>query len=147
MKRADVPQQPDADLELTALGYYVTNDRGGFDIVPSQGWEAINAAYGEQVQFLTEVLARARQKVESGEASTLYYHMEARQFTPKLLAQYLGMWTFQVKRHFKPRVFAQLSAEVLERNARFFRITVEELRTLPDPSVRFRLLRGSTLKY
>ena len=51
------------------------------------------------------------------------------------------------KRHFKPRVFAQLSSEVLERYARFFRITVEELRTLPDPSVRFRLLRGSTLKY
>jgi hypothetical protein len=147
MKKQDVPQQPSPDIELTALGYYVTNDRGGFDIIPSQGWEAINDAYGEQVQFLTEVLARARQKVEAGEASTLYYHMEARQFSPKLLAQYLGMWTFQVKRHFKPQVFARLPRGALERYASFFRITVDELRALPDPSVKFRLLRGSTVKY
>jgi hypothetical protein len=87
-----------------------------------------------------------RQQVESGELSTLAYHMIARRFAPKLLAQYLGMWTFQVKRHLKPATFAKLSREVHERYASFFNMTVEELRSLPDPAAPLHFFRGAVFK-
>jgi hypothetical protein len=147
MKKEEVPQQPPMEFDISPLGFYVTNDQGGYDVVPCPGWEVGNDSLGDTFYTLAETAAGVRKRVEVGELSTLVYHMEVRQFPPKLLAQYLGMWTFQVKRHLKPRVFDQLPREVLERYASFFNITVEELRSLPDPNAPFRFFHGTKFKY
>ena len=131
MKKSEVPQQKAADFDLSALGYYALNDEGWFEIVSSRGWDAINDAYGEKMAYMAGALQRARERVERGEKSPLYYQLEYRQFTPGLLAKYLGMWTFQVRRHLKPAVFAKLKPEQLKPYADFFHITVDDLKVLP----------------
>ena len=146
MKKDQVPQEKSEEFELTPLGYYVTDEKGEFAIQSSVGWDAINTAHSDRLAFLRGLIAQARARVERGEASPLLVHMEARQFDAKLLAQYLGMWTWRVKRHLKPKVFAKLPPEVLQRYADFFNMTVEELRRLPDPNQRLRFERGSNFK-
>jgi len=44
-----------------------------------------------------------------------------------LLAQYVGKWQWQVKRHLKPSVFRKLNDPMLQKYADVFGITVQEL--------------------
>ena len=146
MKHDQVPQDKPEEFEISPLGYYVTDDQGAFTLVSSVGWDAINTAHSDRLAFLRSLIAQARAKVERGEASPLLVHMEARQFDARLLAQYLGLWTWQVRRHLKPKVFARLSPQVLKRYADFFKMTVDELRSLPAPDQRLRFERGSNFQ-
>jgi len=147
MKKEEVPQQPPEEFDLSPMGFYVTNDKGGYDVVPSAGWEAGNEGISDTLHSLAAKAAGVRKAVEAGKASPLAYHLAIRQFSPKLVAEYLGMWTFRVKRHLKPAVFDRLPRETLERYASFFNMTVEELRSLPDPKVPFRFFHGSNFKF
>lgn len=146
MKKDQVPQEKAEEFDIFPLGYYVTDDKGDFEVVSSLGWDAINTAHSDRLAFQRGLIAAARAKVERGEASPLLVHMEARQFDARLLAQYLGLWTWTVKRHLKPRVFARLSPATLQRYADFFNMTVDELRRLPDPNAKLRFERGSNFK-
>lgn len=145
MKKDQVPQDKAQDFDLFPLGYCVTDEKGEFTVVSSQGWDALNAAYSERLAFMRSLVEAARAKVERGEASPLLFHMEARQFDARLLARYLGLWTWTVKRHLRPKVFARLKPEALKRYADFFKISIDELRRLPDPSEKMWFERGSTV--
>jgi hypothetical protein len=50
------------------------------------------------------------------------------------LAQTTGLWQWQIKRHFKPSVFAKLSDKVLKRYAETFGIKIMELKNKNDIS-------------
>lgn len=45
-----------------------------------------------------------------------------------VLAAYVGMWQWRVKRHFRPKKFKTLSETVLKKYADAFGISVDELK-------------------
>jgi hypothetical protein len=47
---------------------------------------------------------------------------------PLTLAQAMGLYRWQVKRHFQPAVFRKLKDETLREYARIFRVSIDELR-------------------
>ena len=130
MKKDQVPQDR-CPFDLFELGFYAVNDQGNYEIIPCSGWQATNEGWGDRLQIERNGYGEVRQQVERGEMSPLYYHMTVRRFTPGLLASYVGLWGFQVKRHLRPKVWAKLSPAIYERYAKLFQINVEELKTLP----------------
>ncbi|HEY3450956.1 MAG TPA: hypothetical protein VGK67_31660 [Myxococcales bacterium] len=134
MKKDQVPQEPCPELDLFELGYYAVDEKGNYEIIPSAGWQGTNDGWGDRCQLERDGFQEARARVERAEMSPLHYHMAVRKFEPGLLASYMGLWTFQVKRHLKPKVWAKLPAETYERYAKLFQITVDELKTLPAPN-------------
>lgn len=56
----------------------------------------------------------AREAVEKGEYSPLYYHMFRCRYDETGLAMAAGVWKWQLRRHFRPEVFAKLPAKTLQ---------------------------------
>ena len=44
-----------------------------------------------------------------------------------ILASYVGLWKWRVKRHFKPKVFNKLSRGTLQKYAEIFDVSINEL--------------------
>lgn len=51
-----------------------------------------------------------------------------------ILAGYMGMWRWRVKRHLKPRVFRKLSTRILTKYAEVFQISVTTLKNYTGES-------------
>ena len=47
-----------------------------------------------------------------------------------ILASYVGMWKWRVKRHFKPNVFNTLNNRILQKYADAFEISIAELKNI-----------------
>jgi uncharacterized circularly permuted ATP-grasp superfamily protein len=58
--------------------------------------------------------------------------MEMRQMDPGILAKAAGIAAFRVKRHLRPEIFAKLKPSVLNRYTKALRVTLEELKTVPN---------------
>ena len=77
-----------------------------------------------------ERIGEARQKVLSGKASPVVYYMEKNLLDPLNLSMMAGIAVWRVKRHFKPKVFAKLKPDTLQKYATAFNISVDELRNV-----------------
>jgi hypothetical protein len=131
MKVNEVPQDI-TYYEGERRACYALNDEGKYVIVPSCGWSAEDVVNGLAVAELAVSLEKTRLDVLKGLKSPLVYHMERRQMTPEILAKTVGMLTIRVRRHFRPAVFGNLSTEVLKRYAHALKLTVDELRSVPE---------------
>ena len=135
MKAKDVPQE-DSILEGHRRACYALDDTGHYTVVASKGWEVEKIVNGVANADLREQLEQVRRRVVAGTASPLEYHMQRCQMTPPMLAANTGqsgIWgNWRVRRHLKPDVFATLSAVLLTRYAEALRLTVDELRRVPD---------------
>lgn len=131
MKENDVPQDG-MDYrnhnEARKLMYAVKQD-GSYTGVNYAGWEPENLALRQAWEDVEERLEETEQAVKAGKLSPIAYHMERCLMTPSLLAGYMGLWTFTVKRHLKPRVFSKLKPSTMERYAAVFGIDVLELKS------------------
>lgn len=133
MKIEDVPQ----DLKylkgsvMRDVDYAVDAD-GKYHAVTSDGWSAKNDAlevtWAEIDQRCSEILSR----IKRGEASPLEYHAAKGLMDVRLLAAYTGFSKRKVRRHMRPEVFATLSKDTLAKYADVLRITVEQLKTVPE---------------
>ena len=47
-----------------------------------------------------------------------------------ILASYVGIWQWRVKRHFKPNVFYKLSNKMLQKYTAVFEITIDQLKNI-----------------
>ncbi|MBA4389760.1 MAG: hypothetical protein C0399_02330 [Syntrophus sp. (in: bacteria)] len=111
--------------------YYVPDENGDYVRVLSSGWEPLNIANDKFWESVSEDLAGVLEKVKKGELSPLAYHMNRHMMDAKVLAQYVGLPRWRVKRHLKPRGFNSLDDEALKRYASVFNITVEQLKETP----------------
>jgi hypothetical protein len=68
--------------------------------------------------------------VVANQASPLAYHMARNQMDVALLAQYMGLMRWRVKRHLKPRIFNKLPLNLLDRYASLLKVTVAQLRDI-----------------
>lgn len=130
MRVQDVPQD-----ECLFEGWreicYAVDDSGQYVSVPSAGWDPANIANIQAWEDIRAGLKEAAGQARDGTMSPLHYHMRKNLMDSKLLAGYARMAHWRVKRHLQPRVFNRLKPRVLERYARVFGLSVEELRDIP----------------
>ncbi|SEI72925.1 hypothetical protein SAMN04487995_1909 [Dyadobacter koreensis] len=128
MKKEDLPQEPGALSRLTRELCYVKNEDGKYETALSKGWdikkEALDSAWVE----VNDRVEEARKAVANGEKSPVYYFMELNLMDLAVLSGYTGFFVFFIKRHLKPSVFSSLSDKKLEKYAKAFDITVDELK-------------------
>ena len=98
--------------------------------MPSAGWEPKNIANSQAWEQISRQLQDIRQQVLAGELSPLAYHMVKNQMDVSLLAQYMELPRWRVKRHLKPKIFKKLKMKLLERYATLFRISPSQLTDL-----------------
>ena len=131
MRSEEVPQ----DVAKTYGGQrkllYAVSSDGEYEGVASAGWEVETYATLAAVAELDALRDDAFARAQAGATSPLEYYMYRLRMEPATLSAASGVWAWRVKRHFKPRVFAGLSARLLQRYADVLGMSVEELKTLP----------------
>jgi hypothetical protein len=128
MKKHEVPQDNEGLREGKAVElYYAVDENGEYVTVPTCGWAPKNAALLQAWEVIHEKVEEARQQVLQGTLSPIAYYMEENIMDVKLLASYIGLPRWKVRRHLKPSGFAKLDERVLRRYADLFRIPVEAL--------------------
>jgi len=130
MKKKDVPQDPGLDIERKLM--YAEDEDGHYVGVQSLGWEVSNVSFSRYWAHVGRTLSEARARIQRGERSPLYYWMRVHQLTEGMLADYVGMWKWRVKRHLRPRGFYKLKPEALARYAEALQTPVEQLQRVPD---------------
>ncbi len=128
MKKEDLPQDKSGLVDFTREVCYVKNDNGKYEQALSSGWQvksdALDGAW-EEANRRTEA---ARKAFLDGQKSPILYYMELNLMDFPTLSGYTGFWVFSINRHLKPKVFNKLSHTKLERYAKAFRITIDELK-------------------
>jgi len=129
MKKEEVPQDKGnlSNKNMKEL-VYATDEKGNYTTALSTGWEPKTIALSNSIDEISERIALAKTQVENNEASPIVYFMEYSRMDVAILSSYVGMWQWRVKRHFKPKVFAQLSDKILQKYADTFNISIAELR-------------------
>lgn len=131
MQKKDVPQDK-SNLSLTnmkELCYAVDSD-GKYATELSSGWEPKTIALSNAIQEIEERVADAKKRVQEGTTSPIEYYMELHKMDVPILASYVGMWQWRVKRHFKPSVFKKLRNKTLRKYATVFDVTVAQLQNI-----------------
>lgn len=130
MKKQDLPQDESnmKSANMTEV-LYVTDENDNYTTANSIGWNAKKAALDESMELINERIEEARQNVADHKVSPVIYFMELNKMDLQVLAAYVGMWQWRVKRHTKPKIFNTLSESVLKRYADAFGISVDELKS------------------
>ncbi|KPE51304.1 hypothetical protein [Chryseobacterium indologenes] len=129
MKKQDLPQD-ESNLKSANMTevLYVTDENDNYTTANSTGWDAKKAALDESMELIHERIEEAKQDVANGKVSPIIYFMELNKMDLAVLAAYVGLWKWRVKRHAKPKVFKSLSESVLKKYADAFGISTDELK-------------------
>ena len=124
------------DKSNTNQGYlcgrlFALDDDGKYQEVPSAGWSPRNEAVRFAWNSRKEEAGQVREKVLSGKYSPLAFHMAVNQMSVGLLAQYVRLNRWRVKRHLNPEVFRRLKPAILRRYADLFGLTPAQLQQVP----------------
>jgi hypothetical protein len=127
MKKQEVPQDPGSlDTKNISELCYAVDENGQYTTVQSKGWEVKSIALEESLNLIEERVEANKQAYLDGELSPIPYYMELNRMDLPLLASYVGIHRWFVKRHFKPSVFRKLKNSTMEKYAAVFSITVEQ---------------------
>ena len=128
MKESEVPQDK-SSLESSNFKElcYVVKDNGEYTTTSSSGWTPKTIALNNAIQEINERVENAKRKVINKETSPIEYYMELHKMDIGILASYVGIWQWRVKRHLKPKVFYKLSQKMLQKYADVFEITIDQL--------------------
>ncbi|WP_438710416.1 hypothetical protein ACSTS3_15820 [Aquimarina muelleri] len=128
MKENEVPQDK-SSLESSNFKElcYAVNDKGEYTTASSSGWTPKTIALNNAIQEINERVEEAKIRVINNETSPIEYYMELHKMDIGILASYVGLWQWRVKRHLKPKVFCKLSQKMLQKYADVFEITIDQL--------------------
>lgn len=133
MKVKDVPQ----DLKylkgtvIRDVDYAVDED-GNYQAVVSDGWDPKNDALEITMDDIHEQCQEILERVRSGETSPLEYHAAVNLMPIELLSKYTRFSKRTIRKHFSPKVFATLDDDTLAIYAEALRISVDEIKHIPD---------------
>jgi len=128
MRKEEVPQDDENMLQGKFKKLmYATDASEHYTEIGSVGWEVENVVLAQAWEEINEKVEHAKQKVLSGQASILLYHMEKNLMDTTILSGYIGVMPFIVKLHLKPFFFKKLGRQTLEKYAYAFRMPVEEM--------------------
>lgn len=128
MLDSEVPQEGNSTLGGHRKAIYARGTDGKLHIVQSAGWEVEEIVTKQAVDDLLRLTEEARQRVLAGLTSPLEYHMYRVRMDVPLLAQASGIWQWRIRRHFRPAIFAGLSASLLATYADAMGMTIEQLK-------------------
>ncbi|QCX39616.1 hypothetical protein FF125_14615 [Aureibaculum algae] len=131
MKKSEVPQDK-SNLESANFRElcYAVDENGEYTTENSTGWDPKTIALDNAIQDIKERIDAAKKRVEANESSPIDYYMEVNKMDLPILASYVGLWQWRVKRHFKPQVFKKLNTKILQKYADVFDITIEQLQDI-----------------
>jgi len=131
MKAKEVPQD-DADMMrgIFREPVYSVDEKGNYTTVRSVGWDPKNEVMQQAWDNINEKIEAVRQKVLTGKLSPIAFYMEKQIMDTGLLAKYMGLWRWKVKKHLKPKYFNRLSDDILQRYAEIFDLTSVELKNI-----------------
>ncbi|UOK42951.1 MULTISPECIES: hypothetical protein [Flavobacterium] len=129
MKKEEVPQDK-SNLSKSNMKElcYATDENGNYTTALSSGWEPKTIALENSIQDINERVEEAKNDVKAGISSPIVYFMEVHKMDWNILASYVGMWVWRVKRHGKPTVFKKLNDKIMAKYAEAFEISVETLK-------------------
>lgn len=127
MEIEQIPQDDSKIFRGQKKVIYATRN-GNYETGTTTGWEDEEFATTQAVDELQQQAEQALQAVRTGEKSALYYLMYKYRFDEASLAQATGFWQWQIRRHFKPKIWVKLSEKKLGVYANIFYITMEELK-------------------
>ncbi len=131
MKISEVPQDNGMIGDYGREVCYAVDDEGRYTLTASLGWEAKNIVNDQAWEIIVQETARAHRLVQQGELSPIAYYQARNQMDLGLLARYVGMARWRVRRHRRPEVFKRLPERILLRYAKVFALSIAELRTVP----------------
>jgi len=131
MRIKDVPQDDGLNKGMSEITYAV-DENGRYAGVRSLGWEPKNIVNAQAWEVITDDLTAIISMVRAGKQSPIAYHMAKRLMTVGLLASYVRLPRWRVKRHLKPSVFSRLKPEILQRYADIFGLTPAQIRDIPE---------------
>ncbi|WP_117883530.1 hypothetical protein [Aureibaculum luteum] len=131
MKKSEVPQDK-SNLESANFRElcYAVDENGEYTTENSTGWDPKTIALNNAIQDIKERIDAAKKRVVANESSPIDYYMEVNKMDLPILASYVGLWQWRVKRHFKPQVFKKLNTKILQKYADVFDITIEQLQDI-----------------
>ena len=123
----EIPQDDSKIFRWQKKVIYATQN-GHYKTGTTTGWDTEAFVTEQAVEEFNQLTNEALDAVKRGEKSPLFYYMYRYRFDLQTLAQTTGFWQWQIKRHFKPSVFAKLSNKVLGRYAEVFGVSMEEIK-------------------
>lgn len=131
MLKDEVPQDKELFGDQREVCYAV-DENGRYFLAESAGWDPANVANNQAWEAISREISDILAKIRRGELSPLAYHMAANQMDEQLLAEYAGLFRWQVRRHLRPGPFSRISPKLRERYGSLFSIPAEELGKIPD---------------
>lgn len=128
MKISEVPQDDVKALRGEKKALYAVDDRGRYVQTTTRGWEVEEIVLHQVIDDFEEQARRAAVRVRRDETSPVEYFMLKNWMDPLTLAQAMGLYRWQVRRHFRPAVFRKLKEKTLMEYARIFRVPVDTVR-------------------
>ncbi|WP_299887284.1 hypothetical protein [uncultured Lacinutrix sp.] len=131
MRNSEVPQDKSSLKGAKELCYAV-DENGDYTTVNSTGWDPKTIALNNAITDINERIEIAKQRVLKNETSPIEYYMEVNKMDLNILASYVGLWKWRVKRHFKPKVFNKLSNKILQKYADVFEVSISKLKDITN---------------
>jgi hypothetical protein len=128
MKFDEVPQD-EAFLQEGKIRdlCYVTDKDGHYTHVLSMGWTPKNDAIKLAWNGIYEHAEETRLRVLDGKLSPIALYMELNIMDLAILANYMELPKWKVRRHLKMRGFKKLNNEILSRYAEALNVTAKDL--------------------
>lgn len=131
MKKKEVPQDKSSlNASNSKELCYAVDENGEYTTEKSSGWTPKTIALDNAIQEIKERAEDAKKRVKEGQTSPIEYYMELNKMDVGILASYVGFFRWQVKRHFKPKVFNKLSNNKLQKYADAFNIGIDQLKSM-----------------
>lgn len=133
MKKSEVPQdKSNLDSKSFKELCYAVDENGEYTTAQSTGWTPKTIALDNTIEDINERVEAAKNRVLNKQTSPIEYYMELHKMDLGILASYVGMWKWRVKRHFKPNVFKRLSKRTLQKYAEVFEVSVAQLKNIEE---------------
>ncbi len=132
MKISEIPQDNVGTMQGEKKALYALDDRGNYTRSTTTGWEAEEVVLTQVIDDFREKAQQAADRVRKNKTSPIEYFMYRKWMDPLTLAQVMGLYRWQVRRHFKPRVFKMLDDRTLSEYARVFGVSVDALKSFPE---------------
>jgi hypothetical protein len=132
MKVEEVPQDNGMIGDYGHEVCYAVDDQGRYVLSPSLGWEPKNIVNNLAWEVIQRQTAEILDQVRQGKMSPLAFHMAKNQMDLKLLAKYIRLPRWKVKRHLRPQGFKKMGPALLERYAGLFNLSLDQLCGVPS---------------
>jgi len=130
MKIKQVPQQEDNIYEGEKKLVYATDESGSINAVQTSGWQVEIDSLKDAIDDINEHALEALSRAKLGKTSALEYHMYHQRLDMAMLAQAMGKFKWQIRRHFNINTFEKLSDTILLEYADVLGIDVKTLKSL-----------------